>query len=57
MTAVILRSLPAEAWTRTGVHNERGKVTLEDILSIYVKHLDHHLGFVRHKRQLIGKAL
>ncbi|HVT82815.1 MAG TPA: DinB family protein [Phycisphaerae bacterium] len=57
MTAIILRSIPAEAFARTGVHNERGKVTLEEILSIYVKHLDHHLGFVRHKRQLLGKSL
>ncbi len=57
MTAVILRNLPAAAFERTGMHNERGKVTLEDILTIYVKHLEHHLGFVRHKRQLIGKPL
>lgn len=57
MTVVILRSLPDAAYARTGMHNERGKVTLEDILSIYVKHLEHHLGFVRHKRQLIGKPL
>jgi hypothetical protein len=57
MTAIILRSLPDAAYARTGIHNERGKVTLEDILSIYVKHLEHHLGFVRHKRQLIGKPV
>ena len=55
LTAVILRSLPEEAFQRVGTHNEKGRVTLEELVATYVQHLDHHLGFLRHKRRLIGK--
>ena len=57
LTAVVLRNLPAEAFDRMGTHNERGKVTLGEFVTTYVKHLEHHLGFLRHKRQLLGKPL
>ena len=55
MTAEILRRLPDEAFQRTGRHTERGDVSLEQLLSLFVWHLDHHLMFVREKRQLLGK--
>jgi hypothetical protein len=54
LTATILRNLPAEAFSRHGTHNERGSVTLADLLQTYVDHLDHHMKFVRHKRRLLG---
>ena len=57
LTAVILRNLPDDAFARTGTHNERGKISLLDLLETYVEHLEHHLKFLRHKRQLIGKPL
>ncbi len=57
MVAVILRNVPDKGYSRIGTHNERGKVTLEEMLASYVKHLEHHLGFLRHKRQLLGKPL
>jgi hypothetical protein len=57
MTAVILRNLPDEAFTRSGTHNERGKLTLSDLLATYVDHLQHLLHFIHHKRQLLGKPL
>jgi hypothetical protein len=53
----VLRKLPESAWSRTGVHNERGKLTLGDLLQIYVKHLDHHLKFAMEKRAKLGKSL
>jgi hypothetical protein len=55
LTAAILRNLPAEAFSRRGMHNERGAVTLGDLLETYVGHLDHHLKFIREKRRLLGK--
>lgn len=55
MTAVILKSLPGEAFERVGTHNERGKMTLGGMVDLYVQHLEHHLRFLRHKRQLLGK--
>jgi hypothetical protein len=57
MTAVILRNVPESAFNRTGTHNERGKISLQELLTTYVQHLDHHLGFLRLKRLLLGKPL
>jgi len=56
-TAIVLRNLPDAAFARVGTHNERGKVTLADLVTTYVQHLEHHLRFLRHKRQLLGKPL
>lgn len=56
-TAEILRHLPESAFSRIGRHNERGDVTLEQLLSTYVGHVEHHLKFIRQKRQLLGKPL
>src|SRR5262249_28325663 len=41
--ARILGKLPAEALQRQGVHNERGLVTLEQMLAITTKHIPHHV--------------
>jgi len=53
-TARWLRSLAAEDFARTGVHTQRGKVTLEQIVGIYANHVDHHLQFVDGKRAALG---
>lgn len=55
MTAAMLRRLPDESFSRTGFHNEHGDMTLEQFVANYANHLDHHLKFVREKRQLLGK--
>ena len=55
MTAAILRHLPPAAFERVGTHNERGKVKLGDMVEMYAQHLEHHMKFLRHKRQLLGK--
>jgi uncharacterized damage-inducible protein DinB len=57
MTALLLRNLSDADFQRVGTHNERGVVTLAQLVDLYVHHLHHHLGFIRHKRQLLGKAL
>jgi uncharacterized damage-inducible protein DinB len=55
LMTVILRSLPEAAFARVGTHNQSGRVTLEELVATYVQHLEHHLGFLRHKRRLLGK--
>lgn len=55
LTGDILKHLPDEAFERVGIHSERGKVTLNDLLANAVNHLRHHLKFVREKRGLLGK--
>jgi uncharacterized damage-inducible protein DinB len=56
-TARILRKLPDEAFQRTGNHSEIGRVTLLDLVSKAVSHLDHHLKFVYEKREKLGKSM
>ncbi|WP_165227362.1 DinB family protein [Aquisphaera insulae] len=50
----ILRSLPEEAWSRAGVHNERGLVTLEEMVGLETEHVAHHVRFLVEKRQALG---
>ncbi len=52
--ARILRSLPAAAFARVGIHNERGPLTLERLLEIATKHIPHHVEFVHEKRRALG---
>ena len=51
--AITLRKLPDEAFDRVGVHSERGKLSLGQLVKDYVWHLDHHLSFVLKKRSLL----
>jgi uncharacterized damage-inducible protein DinB len=53
-TARWLRTLPSEAFARTGIHTQRGKVTLLQVVEIYANHVDHHLKFVMEKRRNLG---
>jgi len=50
----ILKSLPADAAARVGVHSYRGLVTLEDMLNSAVGHVSHHLTFIHEKRKALG---
>ena len=50
----ILKSLPAEAFARSGVHNERGRITLGGTLSGYVEHLDGHMQHLLKKRAMVA---
>jgi hypothetical protein len=57
LTAAVLRNLPDSAFTRHGMHSERGRETLEELLQGYVEHVDHHMKFLREKRKMLGKAM
>jgi len=52
--ARILRALPEAAFGRAGVHNERGPLTLERLLTIATNHIPHHLQFIAEKRRALG---
>ena len=56
-TAEFLRALPDGAFSRQGVHNQNGIVTLEGMVENYARHLDHHMRFLREKRAMLGKPL
>jgi uncharacterized damage-inducible protein DinB len=53
-TADWLRRLDPEAFERWGVHNQRGKVTLADMVRLYAEHVDHHLKFIVSKREMVS---
>jgi uncharacterized damage-inducible protein DinB len=50
----ILRSVPEPAWDRTGVHNERGLVTLAEMLELETEHVAHHVRQIAEKRRALG---
>ena len=52
--AITLRGLPDEAFERIGIHSERGKLSLAELVADYIRHLDHHLAFIRRKRDLLA---
>jgi DinB superfamily len=51
--ARILRTLPPAAWQRAGIHNERGPLTLERLLTMATNHIPHHVKFIEDKRKLL----
>lgn len=57
LLAPVLRVLPDASFARAGVHSERGLLTLEQMVEGYVKHLDHHMGFLREKLKALGKPV
>lgn len=52
--ARILKKLPESALQRQGIHNERGPLTLEQLLAGAAKHVAHHVKFIDEKRLALG---
>ncbi|MCI0642805.1 MAG: DinB family protein [Gemmataceae bacterium] len=52
--ARILRKLPDSALSRMGQHNERGPLTLEQLLVNATNHIPHHVKYIHEKRQALG---
>ncbi len=51
-----LRQLDGAAFERVGVHNQRGKVTLGEMVRIYVDHVKGHEPYMVAKRRALGVA-
>jgi uncharacterized damage-inducible protein DinB len=49
-----LRAQPESAWSRTGVHNERGLITLTEMLGLEAEHVPHHIAHILEKRKALG---
>jgi hypothetical protein len=49
-----LRHLPDPSWSRSGVHSERGLMTLEEMLCAEVEHVPHHIAHIIEKRRALG---
>ena len=53
----ILRAQDEPAFARSGVHSEKGRQTLAEVLAYATNHLDHHLKFLYAKRAKLGVAI
>jgi len=49
-TAELLQQCDRAAWGRTGIHAERGAMTLEDLLEYYAAHAEEHADQIRRWR-------
>ena len=47
----ILRTLPLEAFERTGVHSIEGPLTLKSLLERITNHIPHHIQFIEEKKR------
>lgn len=47
----LLKSLPPEAWDRSGTHSQQGRVTLLDLLRTYAEHAEGHARQLREVRE------
>ncbi|CAN5242041.1 hypothetical protein BH10PLA2_BH10PLA2_13920 [soil metagenome] len=50
----ILRKLPDSALEYVGIHKERGALSLERMLTISIRHIIHHTGFIADKKKVLG---
>jgi uncharacterized damage-inducible protein DinB len=52
--ARIVRSLPTEAFERTGIHSVDGAMTLTTLLERITNHITHHSQFIEEKKQALA---
>lgn len=52
----LLRPLPEETFRRTGVHSERGPLSLLDLVRIYAEHAEKHAVQIRTLREAYKEA-
>ena len=59
ITALVgdLRTLPAEAWTRIGVHEERGQLTLGEMCRFYAIGVPEHIGQIVATRDVVLREI
>lgn len=52
--SALLEQLPESSWQRGGMHPERGKMTLDDLLKLYAGHGEKHVGHITGLRAARG---
>ena len=55
--ARILKARDDADFARAGIHSEKGRQTLAEVLAYATNHLDHHLRFLYAKRAKMGVAI
>ena len=54
-TAELFEDLTEEAWQRSGIHDQRGRMSLTDVLQVYADHSDDHIAQIRKIRLQISQ--
>lgn len=52
----ILKGLKSSDWERTGIHSERGELTLRQVVETATRHIPHHVRFIEEKRHALQSA-
>ena len=52
--AQLIRTLRPEQFQKSGVHTQRGLITLERVVQLAIGHIEHHVPFIREKRKALG---
>lgn len=56
-TTRLLENSPADRWTRTGYHPERGNMSVRQLLESYAEHAENHISQICERRRLLGKPI
>jgi hypothetical protein len=46
-TTALLRALPESAWSRTGIHEQRGELSVRDLVDLAANHGENHARQIR----------
>ena len=52
--AQIIRTLRPEQFQKSGVHTQKGLLTLEKVIQGAINHVAHHVPFIHEKRKALG---
>ncbi len=55
-TTAMLRALPESAWSHSGMHEERGDVTVEEMVELCAEHAEHHAQHIKETRKRFAAA-
>ncbi|HEY4875485.1 MAG TPA: DinB family protein [Puia sp.] len=56
-TANLFAGFEDSDWSKTGIHPERGEMTLRGLLELYADHSERHIEQILERRKLLGKQL
>lgn len=50
----MLRNLPESAWKHSGMHAKRGRMTMDDLLQLFIGHAENHAESIRQAHQKLS---
>jgi hypothetical protein len=56
-TMHLLGRLTEEDWQKTGIHPQRGTMSIRGLLELYADHSERHIEQILHRRKLLGKPI